>query len=142
VEFDEDTYRWIIDKHPIIQSRIGKIRELLPKLQAVRTRARQKSAHDSTRTRSVIEDMNSGQFSAFAVFSEVKRYQRWDAVLVEGDEADMYILPRPFACGRWQTYRRVDEADVFDWASSSPGAMATIRFASADADYVHESAEF
>ena len=84
MEFDEETYRWLVDKHPIIQPRIGKIRELWPKLQAVRTRARQKSAHDPTRTRSVIEEMHSGQLSAFVVFSEVKRYQRWDAVVVEG----------------------------------------------------------
>ena len=102
MEFDEETYRWLVDKHPIIQPRIGKIRELWPKLQAVRTRARQKSAHDPTRTRSVIEEMYSGQLSAFAVFSEVKRYQRWDAVVVEGEEADVTCISSSLAICMWR----------------------------------------
>ena len=144
VEFDEDTYRWIIEKHPIIQSRIGKIRELLPKLQAVRTRARQKSAHDSTRTRSVIEDMNSGQFSAFAVFSEVKRYQRWDPVVVEGDEADgMYILlsGHLHVAAGGKPIGELTEADVFGELGllEARERMATIRVASADAEIMFMS---
>jgi CRP-like cAMP-binding protein len=146
MEFDEETYRWLVDKHPVIQTRIGKIRELLPKLQAVRTRARQKSAYDPTRTRSVIEEMHSGQLSAFAVFSEVKRYQRWDAVVVEGEEADgLYILLSGHlhvAVGG-KPIGELTEADVFGELGllEARERMATIRVASADAEILFMSRE-
>ena len=144
MEFDEETYRWLIEKHPIIQPRIGKIRELLPKLQAVRSRARQKSAHDPTRTRSVIEDMNSGQFAAFIVFSEVKRYQRWDAVVVEGEEADgLYILlsGHLHVATGGKPIGELTEADVFGELGilEARERMATIRVASADAEIMFMS---
>src|SRR5437762_12871165 len=61
MEFHEETYRWLVEKHSVIQPRIGKIRELLPKLQAIRARARQKAAHHEARISSVIEAMKSGQ---------------------------------------------------------------------------------
>ena len=111
MELDEETYHWLVEKHPVVQPRIGKIRELWPKLQAVRTRALQKSAQDPSRTRSVIEDMHSGQLSAFAVFSEVQKYQRWEAVVVEGEEADgLYILlsGHLVVTGRREDDRRVE----------------------------------
>ena len=144
MEFDEETYRWLVDKHPIIQPRIGKIRELLPKLQAVRTRARQKSAHDPTRTRSVIEEMHSGQLSAFAVFSEVKRYQRWDAVVVEGEEADgLYILlsGHLHVAAGGKPIGELTEADVFGELGllEARERMATVRVASADAEIMFMS---
>jgi CRP-like cAMP-binding protein len=144
MEFDEETYRWLVDQHPSIQPRIGKIRDLLPKLQAVRTRACQKSAHDPTRTRSVIEEMNSGQLSAFAVFSEVKRYQRWDAVVVEGEEADgLYILlsGHLHVAAGGKPIGELMEADVFGELGllEARERMATIRVASADAEILFMS---
>ena len=144
MEFDEETYRWLVDKHPVIQPRIGKIRELWPKLQAVRTRARQKSAHDPTRTRSVIEEMHSGQLSAFAVFSEVKRYQRWDAVVVEGEAADgLYILlsGHLHVAAGGKPIGELTEADVFGELGllEARERMATVRVASADAEIMFMS---
>jgi CRP-like cAMP-binding protein len=116
MEFDEETYHWLVDQHSVIQPRIGKIRELWPKLQTVQARALQKSAQDPSRTQSVIEDMTPGQLSAFAVFSEVKKYQRWEAVVVEGEEADgLYILlsGHLLVIAGGQTIAELSEADVF-----------------------------
>jgi CRP-like cAMP-binding protein len=146
MEFDEETYRWLVDKHPIIQPRIGKIRELLPKLQAVRTRARQKSAYDPTRTRSVIEEMHSGQLSAFAVFSEVQRYQRWDTVVAEGEEADgLYILlsGHLHVAAGGKPIGELMEADVFGELGllEARERMATVRVASADAEIMFMSCQ-
>src|SRR2546427_6491890 len=144
IEFDEETYRWLVDKHPVIQPRMWKIRELWPKLQAVRTRARQKSAHDPTRTRSVIEEMHSGQLSAFAVFSEVKRYQRWDVVVVEGEAADgLYILlsGHLHVAAGGKPIGELTEADVFGELGllEARERMATVRVASADAEIMFMS---
>jgi len=144
MEFDEETYRWLVEKHPIIQPRIGKIRELLPKLQAIRARARQKSAHDPARMPSVIEEMNSGQLSAFAVFSEIKRYQRWDTVVVEGEEADgLYILlsGHLHVATAGKAIGELTEADVFGELGllQAQQRMATVRVASADAELLFMS---
>lgn len=144
MEFDEETYRWLVEQHPSIQPRIGKIRELWPKLQVVRTRARQKSAHDPARMRSVIEEMTSGQLSAFAVFSEIKRYQRWDAVVVEGEEADgLYVLlsGHLHVAAGGKTIGELTEADVFGELGllEARQRMATVRVASADAEIMFMS---
>ena len=144
LEFDEETYHWLVEKYPVIPSRIGKIRELSPKLQAVRARARQKSLQDPSRTRSVIEDMNSGQLAAFAVFSEVQRYQRWDAVVVEGEVADgLYILlsGHLLVTAGGKTIGELSEADVFGEVGllEAQQRTATVRVASADAEILFMS---
>jgi CRP-like cAMP-binding protein len=144
IEFDEDTYHWLVHKHPVIQPRIGKIRELWPKLQAVQARARQKSAQDPARPQSVIEAMNSWQLSAFVVFSEVKKYQGGDAVVVEGEEADgLYILlsGHLLVIAGGQTIAELGEADVFGELGllAAQQRMATVRVASADADILFMS---
>src|SRR5262249_4314147 len=142
--FDEETYQWLAEKHPPVQSRIGKIRELCPKLQTVQARACQKSLQDPSRTRSVIEDMNSGQLSAFAVFSEVQRYQRWEAVVVEGDVADgLYILlsGHLLVSAGGKTVGELSEADVFGELGllEARQRTATVRVASADAEILFMS---
>ena len=120
------------------------IRELWPKLQEVRFRALQKSAQDPSRTRSVIEDMNPGQLSAFAVFSEVKKYQRWEAVVVEGEEADgLYILlsGHLVVTASGKTIGELSEADVFGELGllEARQRMATVRVGSADAEILFMS---
>ncbi|MGE3536931.1 MAG: cyclic nucleotide-binding domain-containing protein [Candidatus Tectimicrobiota bacterium] len=144
LELDEETYHWLVEKHPVVQPRIGKIRDLWPKLQVVRARARQKSAQDPLRTRSVIEEMNSGQLSAFAVFSEVKRYQRWDTAVVEGEEADgLYILlsGHLMVTAAGKTIGELSEADVFGEVGllEARERTATVRVASADAEILFMS---
>ncbi|MBM3225796.1 MAG: cyclic nucleotide-binding domain-containing protein, partial [Candidatus Tectomicrobia bacterium] len=144
MEFNEDTYRWLTEKHQVVQPRIGKIRELWPKLQAVRARARQKSAQDVSRTRSVIEDMNSSQLAAFAVFGEVRRYQRWEAVVTEGEAADgLYVLLSGHlqVSAKGKAIGELTEADVFGELGllEARERMATVRVASADADIMFMS---
>lgn len=144
LELGEDSYHWLVDKHPIIQPRIGKIRELWPKLQLVRIRAQQKSAQNPSRTRSVIEEMHSGQLAAFAVFSEVKRYQRWEAVVLEGGEADgLYILlsGHLLVTAAGKTIGELSEADVFGEVGllEARQRTATVRVASADAEILFMS---
>jgi CRP-like cAMP-binding protein len=96
--------------------------------------------------RSVIEEMHSGQLSAFAVFSEIKRYQRWDAVVVEGEDADgLYILLSGHlhvAVGG-KPIGELTEADVFGELGllEARERMATIRVASADAEILFMSRE-
>jgi CRP-like cAMP-binding protein/L-ascorbate metabolism protein UlaG (beta-lactamase superfamily) len=144
LEFNEEAYYWMVEAHPPVQRRIGRIRDLLPKLQVVRDRARQKSAQDPLRTHSVIEDMRSGQLAAFAVFSEVKRFQRWDKVVVEGEKAEgFYIL----LSGHLTVSRdsavigELSEADVFGEVGLLGGGirLATVEVASADADILFMS---
>lgn len=144
LELDEETYHWLVEKHPIIQPRIGKIRELWPKLQSVRMRAQHKSAQDHLRTRSVIEEMHSGQLAAFAVFSEVKRYQRWETVMTEGEEADgLYILlsGHLLVTAAGKTIGELSEADVFGEVGllEARTRTATVRVASADAEILFMS---
>ena len=93
IELDEAAYRWLVDRHPIIQERIARIRALLPRLQLAQARAIKQTEDDPQRTRSVIEDMNTSQLSTFAVFSTVKTFEQGMPVVVEGEEADgFYIL--------------------------------------------------
>ncbi len=144
LEFHEETYRWLIEQYPVIQPRIGKIREMVPKLQGVRLRARQKSLQDVMRRPSVIEEMTSGQLSAFAVFSEIKRYQRWEAVVVEGEEADgLYILlsGHLHVMAGGKTIGELTEADVFGELGllEAQKRMATVQVASADAEILFVS---
>jgi CRP-like cAMP-binding protein len=78
------------------------------------------------------------------VFSEVKRYQRWDAVVVEGDEADgMYILlsGHLHVAAGGKPIGELTEADVFGELGllEARERMATIRVASADAEIMFMS---
>lgn len=144
LEFDEQAYYWMVEAHPPIQRRIGQIRDLLPRLQVVRARARQKSAQDPLRPRSVIEDMHTGQLSAFAVFSEIKRFQRWDRVVLEGDKADgLYILLSGHLTVTvdGETVGELSEADVFGEVGLLEGGRrtATVEVASADAEILFMS---
>lgn len=146
IEFDEPTYHWLVAQHPVIQPRIGKIRDLWPKLEVVQARALQKAAQDPTRRQSIIEDMPTGQLAAFAVFSEVKKYQRWDAVVVEGEAADgLYILlsGHLLVTAGGQTIAELGESDVFGELGllGAQQRMATVQVASADAEILFMSRE-
>ena len=145
IELGEEVYHAMVDAHPVIQRRIGKIRDLLPKLQSVRARARQKSAQDPWRTRTVLEDMSSGQLSAFTVFSEIKRLQRWEMVTSEGEEADgFYILLSghlTVLAGN-TVVDELSEADVFGEIglfTSGGRRTASVQVASADAEVLFMS---
>jgi len=144
LECNEAAYYWMVEAHPPIQRRIGRIRDLLPKLQIVRDRARQKSAQDLFRTHSVIEDMRSGQLAAFTVFSDIQRFQRWDKVVVEGEKAEGFyiLLSGHLVVSRdGEVVGELSEADVFGEVELLGGGiqLATVEVASADADILFMS---
>lgn len=144
MDLDEEAYHWMVRRHPAIQERIGKIRGLLPRLQLAQARARQKTQHDPQRTRSVIEDMNSSQLSTFAVFSEVKKFNHGESVVVEGEEADgFYILLSGHltVTVKGKVVGDLSEADVFGEVGllERGKRMASVQVTSADAEILFMS---
>jgi CRP-like cAMP-binding protein len=144
MELDEEAYHWMITQHPIIQARIGKIRTLVPRLQLAQARAVRNTKEDPQRIRSVIEEMNTARLSAFAVFSEVKRFEQGMPVVIEGEAADgFYILLSGYL--RVITGRAVvgelSEGDVFGEIGliEEGKRMATIEVVSADAEVLYMS---
>jgi CRP-like cAMP-binding protein len=78
------------------------------------------------------------------VFSEVKKYQRWDSVVVEGEDPDgLYILlsGHLLVTAGGKTIAELSEADVFGELGllGAHQRMATVRVASADADLLFMS---
>lgn len=146
MEFPEEAYQWMAEKHPAIQERIGRIRALLPRLQLARARAVQKTQQNPQRSQSVIENMNLNQLSAFAVFSEVKKFNMGESVVAEGEDADgLYILLSGHltVTVRGKPVGELSEADVFGEVGLLEGGKrnATVEVASADAEVLFMSQE-
>jgi CRP-like cAMP-binding protein len=144
IELDEEVYHWMVTKHPVIQARIGKIRTLVPRLQLAQTRAVRKTKEEPQRIRSVIEDMNTTQLSAFAVFSEVKRFDQGMPVVIEGEAADgFYILLSGYlrVTTGGAVVGELSEGDVFgEMGLIEDGKrMATIEVVSDDAEVLYMS---
>ena len=144
IELDEEAYHWMVTKHPVIQARIGKIRTLVPRLQLAQARAVRKTREEPQRIRSVIEEMNTTQLSAFAVFSEVKYFAQGTPVVIEGEIADgFYILLSgclTVITGS-ATVAELSEGDVFGEIGlmEEGKRMATIEVVSADAEVLYMS---
>jgi CRP-like cAMP-binding protein len=146
IELDEEAYHWMVTTHPVIQVRIGKIRTLLPKLQLAQARAIRLSREEPLRIHSVIEEMNATQLSAFAVFSEVKRFDQGMPVMLEGESADgFYILlsGHLMALAGGKVVGELSEGDVFGEMGLMEGGKrtATIEVVSADAEVLRLSQE-
>jgi CRP-like cAMP-binding protein len=144
IEFPESAYHWMVAKHPVIQERIGRIRAWLPRLQLAQARAMQKSKDDLQRTRSVIEDMNANQLSAFAVFSTVKQLDQGMSVVIEGEAADgFYILLSGHlsVVMGGKKVGELSEGDVFGEVGLIEGGKrtATVTVVSADAEVLFMS---
>ena len=144
IELDEEAYHWMVTKHPAIQARIGKIRTLVPRLQLAQARAVRKTKEEPERIRSVIEEMNTTQLSAFAVFSEVKRFEQGMPVVIEGEAADgFYILLSGYlrVITGGIVVGELSEGDVFgEMGLIEDGKrMATIEVVSADAEVLYMS---
>jgi CRP-like cAMP-binding protein len=144
IELDEEAYHWMVAQHPVIQARIGKIRTLLPRLQLARARALWKTKEDPQRIRSVIEEMNTTQLAAFAVFSEVKRFEQGMPVVIAGEAADgFYILLSGSltVITGGEVVGELSEGDVFGEIGLMEGGkrMATIEVVSADAEVLRMS---
>jgi CRP-like cAMP-binding protein len=144
LELDEEAYRRMVEKHPVIQERIGRIRALLPRLQLAQARAVQQSQEEPQRTRSVIEEMNANQLSAFTVFSQVKEFKQGRPVVVEGEEADgFYILLSGHltVSTGGEAVGELSEGDVFGEVGLIEESLrtATVEVVSADAEVLFMS---
>ena len=145
IQLGEAQYWWLVAKHPVIQDRIAKIRSLLPRIEIAQARMRLKAAADPLTRRSLIAEMTPGQLAGFAIFSEVRTFQRGQAVVVEGAEADgFYVLLSGHltvhADGR--ALAELSEGDVFGEMGVLEGGtrQATVSVASADVEVLFMSA--
>ena len=145
IRLSEDQYRWLVDKHPIVQERLSKIRSLLPRLQVAPGRARLK-AETELGPRSIIESMSASQLSTLAIFGAVQTFKKGQPIIVQGDEADgFYILLSGHLAVRVEAGRVVGElgeGDVFGELSllESGTRAATVTVVSADAEVLFMSA--
>ena len=145
IRLSETQYHWLVDKHPIIQERLSKIRRLLPRLQMAQELTRLK-ADAGLGVRSVIENMTASQLSSLAIFGTVQTFKQGHPVIVQGDEADgFYILLSGHLAVRLDGGRVVSElgeGDVFGERGLLEGGTraATVTVASADAEVLFMSA--
>jgi len=145
LQFSEAQYRWLVERHPVIQERIGKVRSLLPRLQQAQARERLKMEENPGAHRSVIADMTASGLSGFAIFSEVKAFKAEQTVIAEGEEADgFYILLSGHlrATMAERVVGEVSEGEVFGELGLLEGGKrwATVTVASADAEVLCMSA--
>jgi len=144
IRLSEEEYRWLVDKHPIVQERLSKIRSLLPRLQAAPGRARLK-AEAELGVRSVIESMSASQLSSLAIFGAVQTFKQGQPIIVQGDEADgFFILLSGHLAVRIEDVRvvgEVGEGDVFGELGLLDGGTraATVAVVSADAEVLFMS---
>jgi CRP-like cAMP-binding protein len=140
----EEQYRWLVDKHPIIQERLSRIRSLLPRLQMAQGLARLK-AEANLGTRSVIESMSASQLSSLAMFGTVQTFKQGHPIVVQGDEADgFYVLLSghlEVAVDGNRIVSELGEGDVFgEWGLLEGGTrQATVSVASVDAEVLFMS---
>jgi CRP-like cAMP-binding protein len=139
LQFTEAQYRWLVERHVVVQERIGKIRSFLPRLQFAQARARLKAEMDPSLGRSVITDMTTGQLSGVAIFSEVRVFREGQAVVVEGEAADgFYILLSGHLLAKvgGRVVGELSEGDVFGEIGLLEGGKrsATVTVASVDAE--------
>jgi len=111
----EAQYHWLVDKHPVIQQRLGTIRHLLPRLQLTQGRARLKAEADPG-AHSVIEGMSASQLSSLAIFGTVQTFKQGHAIFVLDDEANGFyiLLSGNLTVGiEGQVVAELSEGDVF-----------------------------
>jgi CRP-like cAMP-binding protein len=111
----EAQYHWLVDKHPVIQQRLGTIRHLLPRLQLTQGRARLKAEADPG-AHSVIEGMSASQLSSLAIFGTVQTFKQGHAIFVQDDEANGFyiLLSGNLTVGiEGQVVAELSEGDVF-----------------------------
>ena len=144
LRLDEDHYHWLVDKHPVVQERLSKIRSLLPRLQMAQGLARLKADADLG-AHSVIEGMSASQLSSLAIFGTVQTFNQGHTIIVQGEEADgFYILLSGHVTIGIEGGGVVDElgeGDVFGELGLLDGGAraATVTVASADAEVLFMS---
>ncbi|MBI3326282.1 MAG: cyclic nucleotide-binding domain-containing protein [Nitrospinae bacterium] len=146
LRFTEAQFRWLVERYPVILERIGKVRSLLPRLQFAQARARLRAGQDQSGPRSVIADMDTGQLSGFAIFSEVRGFREGQPVITEGDEADgFYILLSGHLAATvgGRVVGELSEGEVFGEMGllESGKRSATVPVVSADAEVLFMSTQ-
>jgi CRP-like cAMP-binding protein len=145
IRLSEEQYRWLVDKHPVIQERLTRIRNLLPQLQMAQNLSRLKAEADMG-TRSVIEFMSASQLASLALFGTIQNFKQGHRVIVQGEEADgFYILLSGQLSVSVEGNRiigELGEGDVVAEGGLLEGGIrkATVTVASADAEALFMSA--
>jgi CRP-like cAMP-binding protein len=137
----EKAYRWLIDKHPVVQERLSRIRSLLPRLQMAQARTRIRAEAGA---RSVLEHMSAGQLASLAMFSETKAFAQDHRIVGQGEEADGFYILLSGHLGVRVDGRNVGElaeGDVFGELGLIEGSRreADITVISTDADVLFMS---
>ncbi len=144
IRLGEEQYRWLVSTHPVIQDRLSKIRNLLPRLQMAQALARLK-AEAGLGTRSVIEGMSATQLASLAMFGTIQTFKQGHPIVAQGDEADgFYILLSghlAFAIEGNRVVGELVEGDVFGEGGLMEDAThkATVTVTSADAEVLFMS---
>lgn len=93
LQLTQAQYRWLVERHPVVDERVNRIRLLLPRLKHARALSRLKTEIGLTSGAGVLELMTESQLASVALFGDLRAFRAGDAVLVEGDEADgFYVL--------------------------------------------------
>jgi CRP-like cAMP-binding protein len=115
IRLGEEQYRWLVDRHPVIQERLSTIRSLLPRLQLAQGRARLKAAAEPG-MRSVIEGMSTSQLASLAIFSTVQTFKQGHPIVARDEEADGFyiLLSGHLAVGvEGRIVAELNEGDIF-----------------------------
>lgn len=144
LQLGEAQYWWLVERHPVVQDRISRLRSLLPRLQLAQARQRRRAQADAWTSPSVIAEMTPSQLAGFALFSEVRAFKHGQAVVLEGAEADgFYILLSGHltVTGGGRRVGELSEGDVFGEIGLLEGGrrQATVTVASADAEILFMS---
>jgi CRP-like cAMP-binding protein len=140
----EAQYWWLVQRHPVIQERIGKIRRLLPRLELTKARIQLKAAADPPGLWSVMAGMTASQLSGFALFGETAVFGPGERIIREGDEADgFYVLLSGHLIVTVQNrlVGEVGEGEIFGELGllSHGNRAATVAVVSADAEVLFMS---
>jgi CRP-like cAMP-binding protein len=134
----EDAYWWLVDRQPVIQDRISRLRRLLPRLHVAQERARLR-IDGIGEERGILEYLTTSQLTGFALFGETRTFRRGAVVVREGNPADAYYV---LLSGHLQAaiggrpVRELAEGDGFGEIALLQGGRrtATITVVSADAE--------
>ena len=146
IRVPEAQYRRLVERHPVIQERISKIRSLLPRLQVAQERARLKRHATRMEHRSVLETMTANQLSGFVLFTEIRSFRNGDQVIQEGDRADGFytlLSGHLVATIGGRPVGELSEGDVFGEIALLEGGQrrATITVMSDDAETLFMSTD-
>ncbi|OLC14602.1 MAG: hypothetical protein AUH29_09965 [Candidatus Rokubacteria bacterium 13_1_40CM_69_27] len=144
LQFTEAQYWWLVERHPVIQERIAKIRTLLPRLELARARQRLQAGGSPLKPLRLVTQMTSAQLAGLALFGELRVFRKDQSVIVEGEEADgSYVLLSGHltaSVGGWEL-GELGEGDIFGEMGFLEGGrrQATIKVVSADAEMLFMS---